>query len=251
MTRPEFAIRQSSHEGAASESSLRGYQDLAPGSRSLTDLLRHEILGVYGGLVPGAAGLLLRKTFWPRLFLECGQGTVWGRSIVLRHASKMRIGRSVAVDDGCFFDAKGSGSGGFTLGDEVLISRDCIVSGKHGPIHLGKRTNIGARCTLYSAGGIDIGADTLLAANCYIGGGRYDHRARTDVPMSRQPLAGRGVVIGDDCWLGAGAVVTDGVRIGRGCVIGAGAVVTADIPEYSIAVGVPARIVGHREITAE
>ena len=54
-------------------------------------------------------------------------------------------------------------------------------------------------------------------------------------------------MIEDDCWLGTGAKVLDGVRIGRGCVIGAGAVVTKDIPPYSIAVGVPAKVIGRRD----
>ncbi|HOA81763.1 MAG TPA: DapH/DapD/GlmU-related protein, partial [Defluviitaleaceae bacterium] len=49
------------------------------------------------------------------------------------------------------------------------------------------------------------------------------------------------IVIEDDAWIGAGAIILPGVRIGRGAVIGAGAVVTRDIPEYSIAVGVPAK----------
>jgi len=48
-------------------------------------------------------------------------------------------------------------------------------------------------------------------------------------------------------WVGTGCRILDGVKIGRGCVIGAGAVVTKNLPSYSIAVGVPARIVGTRK----
>jgi acetyltransferase-like isoleucine patch superfamily enzyme len=53
--------------------------------------------------------------------------------------------------------------------------------------------------------------------------------------------------IGRDCWLGAAVTVLGGVHIGEGCVIGAGAVVTKDLPPYSIANGVPARVIGQRE----
>jgi acetyltransferase-like isoleucine patch superfamily enzyme len=53
-------------------------------------------------------------------------------------------------------------------------------------------------------------------------------------------------VIGDDVWLGAGAVITPGVRIGTGAVIGANCVVTHDVPEYEIWGGVPARRIGSR-----
>ena len=51
------------------------------------------------------------------------------------------------------------------------------------------------------------------------------------------------VVIGDNCWFGAGVTVCPGVTIGEGCVIGAGTVVTKDIPPHSLAVGVPAKVI--------
>jgi acetyltransferase-like isoleucine patch superfamily enzyme len=51
------------------------------------------------------------------------------------------------------------------------------------------------------------------------------------------------VILGEDVWLGAGVIILGGIRIGKGSIIGAGSVVTRDIPEYSIAVGVPARVV--------
>ncbi|NJM72477.1 MAG: acyltransferase [Scytonema sp. RU_4_4] len=65
-------------------------------------------------------------------------------------------------------------------------------------------------------------------------------------PMKSQGVTSKGIVIENDCWLGTGVKVLDGVRIGCGSVIGAGAVVTKDIPPYSIAVGVPARVIAQR-----
>ncbi len=55
---------------------------------------------------------------------------------------------------------------------------------------------------------------------------------------SRGPIS-----IGEGTWIGASATILDGVSIGRGCVIGAGSLVTANIPDYSIAVGVPAKVI--------
>jgi acetyltransferase-like isoleucine patch superfamily enzyme len=52
--------------------------------------------------------------------------------------------------------------------------------------------------------------------------------------------------IGDDCWIGARVFVLAGVTIGDGCVVGAGSVVTRSLPPNSIAVGVPAKVVGWR-----
>ena len=59
-------------------------------------------------------------------------------------------------------------------------------------------------------------------------------------------MGSKPVTIEDDVWIGAGVRVMDGVRIGRGSVIGAGAVVTKSIPPNSVAVGMPARVVGQR-----
>jgi acetyltransferase-like isoleucine patch superfamily enzyme len=54
------------------------------------------------------------------------------------------------------------------------------------------------------------------------------------------------VCIGDDVWIGAGAIILPGVTLGTGSVIAAGAVVTSDIPEYAIAAGVPAKVMKYR-----
>jgi acetyltransferase-like isoleucine patch superfamily enzyme len=93
---------------------------------------------------------------------------------------------------------------------------------------------------------LEVGADTMLAAQCYVGGGRYKVLGRTDVPIADQPEPRLGVVIEDDCWLGAGVIVVDGVRIGRGSVVGAGAVVTRDVEPYSVMIGIPAKKVAMR-----
>jgi acetyltransferase-like isoleucine patch superfamily enzyme len=97
-----------------------------------------------------------------------------------------------------------------------------------------------------SASGVTIVAHGLIGGNCYIGGGRY-YTERLDIPMMEQGVYSQGeVIIEDDVWIGAGAVILDGIHIGKGCIIGAGAVVTKDLPDYAVALGIPARIVGNR-----
>ena len=247
MTKAILAKGTALSENVTGGSPLRSYQDFVVGSRSWAAFVRYELVGVWGAVLPGALGLAFRRLLWPRLLGRAGRGTLWGRNVVLRHPSKMWIGEKVIVDDGCYFDAKGSEHGEFRIEDGVLIGRDCALSSKGGAIVLGARANLGRGCSLYSSGGIHIGCDTMLAANCYVGGGRYDHRASLERPMSQQPLPGRGVQIEAECWLGAGVIVIDGVRVGRGSVVAAGAVVTRDVPPYSVVAGVPARQVGKRK----
>ena len=245
--RTDDSIGLARAQAGGRSSAFAAYQDLVVGRRSWLGLLHHELVVSWGAALPGATGLAFRQLTWRgRMFAACGRGVVWGRGVTLWHARKMRIGQRVAVDEGCQLDARGCAPGEFEIGDGTLISRGCIISGKDGPLRIGPRVNIGAGCVMYASTRLEIGADTMLAAQCYVGGGRYRVLGRTDIPIAEQPEPRLGVAIGDDCWLGAGAIVVDGVRIGRGSVVGAGAVVTKDVEPYSVVVGVPARKVAVR-----
>jgi len=228
-------------------SAAAAYRDLVVGSPSWLALLHHEVVVAWGGVLPGAIGVGFRRLTWRGgLFLRAGRGTMWGRNVGLWHSRKMWIGDGVAVDEGSQLDARGCTAGEFRIGDGVLISRGCIISGKDGPLSIGARASIGASCVMYASTTLEIGADTMLAAQCYIGGGRYAVYGRTDVPIAEQPEPRVGVVIGDDCWLGAGVIVIDGAHIGRGCVVAAGSVVKDDVEAYSVVAGSPARRIGSR-----
>jgi acetyltransferase-like isoleucine patch superfamily enzyme len=227
-------------------SAVRAYQDLVIGSRSWWRLLQHELLAGWGALLPGALGLAFRGACWPVLMQSCGRGVAWGRNVALRHASKMTIGKGVIIDEGCQLDAQGCAPGQFRVADGVLISRGSIISGKDGAISIGTGVNIGAGCVMYASPHLEIGEGTMIAAQCYIGGGRYSARGPVDVPLADLKQARSGVEIGAGCWIGAGAVIIDGVTLGRGSVVGAGAVVTRSFEPGSVVAGVPARLIGMR-----
>jgi lipopolysaccharide O-acetyltransferase len=97
--------------------------------------------------------------------------------------------------------------------------------------------------TISAAASVTLGRDVLVARGVHLGD--HDH-AFTDPgrPASWQGIANAApVMIGDGAWLGHNVTVTAGVSIGRGAVIAAGAVVTRDVPPFSLAVGIPARVV--------
>ncbi|MEO8617180.1 MAG: acyltransferase [Luteolibacter sp.] len=115
-------------------------------------------------------------------------------------------------------------------------------------IFIGRECHIGERCYLWAGdttGSIHIGNFVSLAPGVFVTSS--DYQFITGRNFRTQPRRERDVHIGNDVWLGARVVVTAGVTIGDGCIVGAGAVVTKNLPPNSIAVGVPARVVGSRE----
>lgn len=123
--------------------------------------------------------------------------------------------------------------------------RACITFGtkfSHSTASVGKNVYIGANCSL---GGITIEDDVLIASNVSIMNGSAQHGIeRLDIPIRDQPGVFQDVTIGAGAWIGERAVVS--ADIGRGCVIGAGSVVTKPIPDFAIAVGVPAKVIRFR-----
>ena len=137
------------------------------------------------------------------------------------------------------------------LGDGVQIDRGTDLKVHYattGQITIGDHTIIGPYCFL-SGSSIQIGAQCLIAPQ--VGIFANNHEFSDPLRYIRQQgHTYKGVVIEDDCWVGTGAKILDGVHIGRGSVIGAGAVVSKSLPPYSIAVGVPAKVVGTRQETS-
>jgi acetyltransferase-like isoleucine patch superfamily enzyme len=223
------------------------YATLVVGEKGLGRLLRFELINLLFSWVPGALGLALRRAFYPPLFRKVGRGVVFGRNLTLRHPRKITIGDNAFIDDNAVLDAKGEKNEGLRIGDDVYIGRNTILSCKEGSITVGDTTNISANCSLLSETEIVLGRYCFLAGHCYLvagGNHSFDDLSR---PIMFQPSVSKGGIrIGNDVWLGAGVIVLDGVTVGPGTVVGAGAVVTGPLPEFSVAVGSPARVIRNR-----
>lgn len=92
---------------------------------------------------------------------------------------------------------------------------------------------------------IVIGRDCMVSYGVHMRTDTHRHD-RADVPMNQQGSSEADIVVGDDVWIGYGAQIMSGVSIGSHSIVGAGAVVTHDVPEYSVAAGVPARVIRDR-----
>lgn len=161
----------------------------------------------------------------------------------IRIAASTYIARSALIQTTC--DGRSFG-GRIVIAGGVIISDGAIVTTYGGSIEIGADAYIGPYCVLYGHGGLSIGRNTMIGAHTVIIPANHGFE-RVDVPMSAQPLTSKGIVIGEDVWIGSGCRILDGAHIGGGSVIGAGSVVTKNIDPFSIALGVPARIVGSRQ----
>lgn len=222
------------------------YQDLVIGSRGFLRLLHFEFVMLFASWVPGALGLLLRKILYPTLLGSCGRGVVFGVDVTLRHPHKIHIGDGTVIDDHVLLDAKGVANQGIRIGDNGFIGRNSILSCKDGDITLGSHINIGFNCEVFSSSKVEVGDYGLFAAYTYVVGGGHDH-ADVGAVIIDQARPSKGVTIGRNVWLGAGAKVLDGVTLGANVVIGAGAVVNESMPDSVIAAGVPAKIIRRRD----
>jgi acetyltransferase-like isoleucine patch superfamily enzyme len=95
---------------------------------------------------------------------------------------------------------------------------------------------------IWAHGGVSIGRNTLIASHVIITSSTHDYLT---VPI-RSKRIDKPVKIGADVWIGSGAVIMPGVTIGDGAVVGAGAIVLHDVPQNTVVVGNPARVLKNR-----
>lgn len=117
--------------------------------------------------------------------------------------------------------------------------------------HLGNGFECGNHCGLGTnafygaAGGIKIGNNVIIGN--FVSMHSENHNfSDTEIPIRLQGTNHKGIVIGDNCWIGAKVTILDGVHLGNGCVVAAGAVVTKDFPDNVVIAGVPAKIIKYR-----
>lgn len=131
-------------------------------------------------------------------------------------------------------------------GKDVNIEQNALFSKK---VSLGDYSGIGVNARVL--GSCVIGNYVMMGEECRIITRNHSH-SRVDIPMMQQGYEPEETVyIDDDVWIGDRVTILPGVHIGKGCVIGAGAVVTRDIPPYSIAAGVPAKVIKSRREQTE
>ena len=168
-----------------------------------------------------------------------------GKCVDFQYISKIKIGKGVRIDQYCRIS--GLGKVGVLIGDRVSIGPfstiiTCTTHTNLGEgIIIGHDVGIGGYASIGGAGLVTIGEHTI--AGQYLSIHPENHIfSDNDTLIKDQGTTRKGVVIGQNCWIGAKVTICDGVKIGNHCVIGAGAVVTKSFADYSVIGGVPARL---------
>lgn len=165
--------------------------------------------------VPKIRMLLLRYRF-----ASAGRRAGLGKGVEIHGHTKVHLGTRTAIRDRVQF----AGGGKILIGDRTAINGECIIT---------------------AVERVEIGSDVMLAPRVYILD--VDHRFDSrDIPISQQGYTVSPVKVGNGAWIGTGAVITKGVTIGEGAIVGANSVVTKDVPDYAIAGGIPAKVIGQR-----
>jgi acetyltransferase-like isoleucine patch superfamily enzyme len=120
-----------------------------------------------------------------------------------------------------------------------VIEDYAVVNNGMGHVHIGDNTFVGLFDVVI--GPVTIGNNVIIAQHVVISGLNHGYE-NVHSPIKNQPCTTAEIVIEDDCWIGANAVVTAGVRVGKHSVVAAGSVVTKDVPPFSIVGGNPARL---------
>lgn len=127
----------------------------------------------------------------------------------------------------------------FSLGTKSVIESYCCINNAVGDVLIGNHTRIGIHNTII--GPVTIGNHVNLAQGITVTALNHNF-IDTTLRIDEQGISTNPVVIGDDVWIGANAVILPGVTIGRHVVVAAGAVVTKDVPDNCVVGGIPAKV---------
>jgi acetyltransferase-like isoleucine patch superfamily enzyme len=171
----------------------------------------------------------LTRPWWQRRFAEFGAGSIVHKPAWVYGAHKIAIGRHSLVLQGTW------------------LSVETPAWDSPGPtLQIGDRVGIRPYCMISAAESIVIEDDVIIAAFSSVIDS--DHTFSLGRPnVMHNPMATSPIRIGRGTWIAERVAVLRGANIGRCCIIGANSVVRGEIPDYSIAVGAPARVVGKVE----
>lgn len=191
------------------------------------------------------------RGFLNKPFIKKSKGLLFvGKHVKLKCRKKMIFNGTTIIEDGVKIDALSKGGieigENFSLGRNSIIECTGVIRELGDKLTIGNNVGIAANAFISMRGPVVIGNDTIFGPNVAIHAENHNFKD-LKTPIRLQGATRKGIKIGNNCWIGSGVKILDGVTIGDGCIIAAGAVVTKDIPDNSIAGGVPAKVIKTRK----
>lgn len=174
--------------------------------------------------LPGRIGELLRTELVRRRCKSVGSHLTIGEGAIITGYENVKLGSDINIMRHSSLSAHNGGY--LEIGNNISINFN---------VHIGAADN----------GKIIIGNNVMIGQNVVLRASGHGHTS-TELPMFLQGHVGGCIIIEDDVWIGANAVVLPNVRIGCHSIVGAGAVVTCDVEPYSVVAGVPAVLISKR-----
>jgi len=188
----------------------------------------------------------LRLQYYKSVLKHMGENVKIGTGVKIENPQYVSIGDNVLIRNDVTIIARGSG--GVEIGEGAYIMDRVLLDSvrpEEGYIHIGPHTYIGVGTTLFGHVGLEIGDNVLMAQNITLT--PYSHIFEDPgTNIIEQGGHTRKVTIGRDAYIGMGVNIMYSGDIGEGSVIGAGSLVVKPIPPYSVAVGVPAKVIRKR-----
>lgn len=157
--------------------------------------------------------------------------------VTLRNMRMMRFGNNAIIRSGTIMNARSSVRPiGISTGDDFYVKENSYIDSYGGWIEIGRGAAIAQATTIHGNGGVTIGDYLMMGHGSMILAGNHNH-ALDNIPFMYQGSTARGIVLGCNVWLGAGAIILDGVTIGDNVVVGAGTTVSQSIPSNCLVHG--------------
>jgi len=213
--------------------------------------LEQSLQWIFGG-IPTIIGIAARAVVY-RVMMKMDGVAAIESNVRIRFADNIRLARGVYLDEGVYLHATPNG---IEIGENTFVMHHAELhvynfrNLPHAGIKIGKNCLISEFNVLRGQGGITIGDNVYTAPRVQIAAINHVY-TDPNVPIIKQGITAQGIVIEDDAWIGAGAIILDSVRVGQGAVVAAGAVVTQDVPAHTIVGGVPAKVLKTIDGSAE
>ncbi len=163
---------------------------------------------------------IIRGLLYKPFFGTFGIPSYLGKPIFIGNFRKIFIGKRVRIFPGARMECIGDNS-------KILIKNN---------------VSIGHNLHLTAGGILEIGSNSTISANVLITDINHEYR-EIDKHIMEQPLIIKKTLIGENCFIGYGAVLDAGTILGKHCIVGANAVLKGEYPDYSVIVGIPAKII--------